>query len=299
MSASQAQWKIAYFHQPIVGTDKPHDDPRDYFFQESLTHLLQAGVDLVLVGDSHTYSWTHSLTGFQDDNQDGTISVNEVDFVADTNRTYPKDAGLIQVVAGVGGRSLRKHPYADPFIASAYTVDDTTGPIEAGFAHLEVTRDRLTVSYISAETGQIVGDTNGNGIADANEPYFGRFQLVDSAVSRGDLDGNGRLAAADIDLLCAALLNNDPDPRFDLDGDGQNDGSDHGTMINSIMGVPFGDANLDGVFNSSDLVQILAAGKYENPIAGLASWGEGDWNCDGVFNASDLVFALQRSKYWG
>src|SRR5690606_6307858 len=80
MSASQARWKIVYFHQPIVGTDKPHDDPGDYYFQEALTHLLQAGVDLVLVGDSHTYSWTHALTGFQDYDADGKIAANEVDF---------------------------------------------------------------------------------------------------------------------------------------------------------------------------------------------------------------------------
>ena len=172
MSASRAQWKIAFFHQPIVGTDKPHDDPRDYFFQQALAHFRDAGVDLVLVGDSHTYSWTHALTGFQDDNQDGTIAANEVDFVPDTNRTYPKDAGLIQVVSGAGGRSLRSHAYADPFIASAYSTNATTGPIEAGFSHVEVTQDRLTVSYISAETGRIVGDTNGNGAAAAERALF-------------------------------------------------------------------------------------------------------------------------------
>ncbi len=295
MSASQAQWKIAYFHQPIVGTDKPHDDPRDYFFQEALTHFLEAGVDLVLVGDSHTYSWTHALTGFQDDNQGGTISANEVDFLRDTNRTYLKDAGLIQVVAGTGGRSLRSFAYTDPFIATAYSTNETTGPIEAGFAHIEVTQDRLTVSYISAETGRIVGDTNDNGVADANESFFGRFQIVDAAVARGDLNGDDVLSAADIDLLAAALRAGDPDARYDMNGDATNDSADYDMLIDSIVGVPRGDANLDFAFNSSDLVSVFQLGKYET--VQLANWADGDWDGDGSFSSADLVLVFQLGTY--
>jgi hypothetical protein len=184
-------------------------------------------------------------------------------------------------------------------MAAAYSLDDRTGPIEYGFAELDVTPDRLTVTYISAETGQVVGDTNGNGLADDDEPFFARFQLVDSAVSRGDLDNSGGLNDVDIDLLCAALLSLDPDPRYDMNRDGQNDRLDYETMIQSVVGVPYGDANLDGVFNSKDLIQILATGKHENPSAGLAGWAEGDWNCDGEFTTADLVTALQQGTYRG
>lgn len=56
-----------------------------------------------------------------------------------------------------------------------------------------------------------------------------------------------------------------------------------------------GDANLDGVFNSTDLVLVFQAGKYETGQA--AVWATGDWNEDGVFNSSDLVLAFQEGHY--
>ncbi|MCA9172643.1 MAG: hypothetical protein KDB23_33490, partial [Planctomycetales bacterium] len=60
---------------------------------------------------------------------------------------------------------------------------------------------------------------------------------------------------------------------------------------------PVGDANLDGIFNSADIVQIFQAGKYELTTDGAASWSQGDWNGDGLFITSDLVFAFQFSDY--
>ncbi len=58
-----------------------------------------------------------------------------------------------------------------------------------------------------------------------------------------------------------------------------------------------GDANGDGVFNSSDLVTVFAAGEYEDGIVGNSTFEEGDWNGDGDFTTSDLVFALQQGNY--
>jgi hypothetical protein len=64
---------------------------------------------------------------------------------------------------------------------------------------------------------------------------------------------------------------------------------------NAMVGIPAGDANKDGIFNSADLVQVLAAGKYET--GEVADWVTGDWNLDSLFNTSDLVFALQEGNY--
>ena len=56
-----------------------------------------------------------------------------------------------------------------------------------------------------------------------------------------------------------------------------------------------GDANQDGAFDQSDLIQVLEAGKY---LTGeQAVWSEGDWNGDGTFNELDLVFAFQAGNY--
>ena len=61
--------------------------------------------------------------------------------------------------------------------------------------------------------------------------------------------------------------------------------------------MPLGDANRDGIFNSSDLVLVLAAGEYEDGIAGNSTWEEGDWDGDGDFTSNDLVAALQAGSY--
>ena len=58
-----------------------------------------------------------------------------------------------------------------------------------------------------------------------------------------------------------------------------------------------GDANLDGRFNTADIVQILQAGKYEDGIPDNATWEEGDWNGDGDFDTLDLVLALTFGLY--
>ena len=56
-----------------------------------------------------------------------------------------------------------------------------------------------------------------------------------------------------------------------------------------------GDANLDREFNSSDMVQVFASGKYET--GERAGWIEGDWNGDGVFASSDMVTAFVDGGY--
>lgn len=56
-----------------------------------------------------------------------------------------------------------------------------------------------------------------------------------------------------------------------------------------------GDSNLDGAFDSSDLVTAFIAGKYELDIN--ADWTEGDWSNDRRFDSNDFVFALTHGAY--
>jgi ELWxxDGT repeat protein len=58
-----------------------------------------------------------------------------------------------------------------------------------------------------------------------------------------------------------------------------------------------GDANGDGRFDSSDLVQVFQAGEFEDQIPNNSTWEEGDWNGDGDFTTADLVLALQSGSY--
>lgn len=58
-----------------------------------------------------------------------------------------------------------------------------------------------------------------------------------------------------------------------------------------------GDSNGDGIFNSSDLVQVFRSGEYEDDIAGNSTFEEGDWNGDGDFTTLDLVSAFRLGGY--
>jgi hypothetical protein len=66
----------------------------------------------------------------------------------------------------------------------------------------------------------------------------------------------------------------------------------------TIADVPLaGDANHDGVFNSSDLTLVLQAGEYEDNLPGNSTFEEGDWNGDGDFTSADLILAIQAGTY--
>jgi hypothetical protein len=297
LASSNARWKIVSTHHPTLGTEKASGDPSGPFFQEALPRLRAAGVDLLLVGDSHTYSWTYPLTGFQDTDRDGVIAETEVTFVHDSDRVYEQDAGLVQVVSGVGGRSLRTHDYGEPFVAAGFSRSPGAGPIEDGFTQIDVHPMQLVVRYISGETGRIVGDTNANGRADGDERHFGEFVIRSRSAAAADLDHNGAVDVGDIDYLCAAILENRFEPRLDFERDQRLDGRDHSAYVQTTFGTRAGDANLDGHMNSRDLVLVFQAGRYHTPGDSPVSWNAGDWNCDGQFDSRDLVIAFQTGDY--
>ena len=113
----------------------------------------------------------------------------------------------------------------------------------------------------------------------------------------GDFDLDGTVSITDVDSLRDAILTANPHIDFDLNGDSAMDRQDLTFMIESILGTHFGDANLDGLFNSSDLVLAFQAGEYEDDIENNSNWSGGDWNCDGDFSSSDLVLAFQSGSY--
>lgn len=110
---------------------------------------------------------------------------------------------------------------------------------------------------------------------------------------RGDFNGDRRVDHDDIGEACRTF--NQAGQPTDLNGDGRTDKDDLDILIHDILGTHYGDANLDGRFNSGDLVQVFAASKYETGAA--ANWAEGDWNCDGVFDSGDLVASFVDGGY--
>ncbi len=112
----------------------------------------------------------------------------------------------------------------------------------------------------------------------------------------GDLTDDRLVNVDDVDALCEGLKAASNDPRFDLDGNGTVTFDDHQYLIEEVLNSAAGDANLDGNFDSRDLLQIFRAGLFENPD-GSATWATGDWNCDGVFTTSDVVEAFRAGSY--
>ena len=64
-----------------------------------------------------------------------------------------------------------------------------------------------------------------------------------------------------------------------------------------MIGSNYGDSNLDGVFDSGDLIDVFKEGQYEDTIALNSTWETGDWNGDGEFGTADLIVAFQAGGY--
>jgi hypothetical protein len=113
----------------------------------------------------------------------------------------------------------------------------------------------------------------------------------------GDFDGDGALGVGDIDRFFQGWKAIPVDRRLDLTADGAVDVQDRDVLIRQLMQTNYGDANLDGLFNSRDLVQLLQIGEYEDDIAGNSGWSEGDFDGDAEFGTSDLVLIFQTGGY--
>jgi hypothetical protein len=114
---------------------------------------------------------------------------------------------------------------------------------------------------------------------------------------RGDFNGDGIVNEVDINLLFVELRSDDPDLSFDLTEDGKVDEDDRDELIQGILMTNYGDANLDQVFNSTDLVLVFSAGEYEDDIPLNSLWQSGDWDGNGEFDTSDLVLAFTSGAY--
>jgi hypothetical protein len=111
----------------------------------------------------------------------------------------------------------------------------------------------------------------------------------------GDFDSSGVLDAADIDDLTVQSAGGANPAAYDLNSDALVNDGDIQVWVKDLFNSWIGDANLDGEFNSSDLVTVLASGTYEADVN--AVWTTGDFNGDGRANSTDLVAALADGGY--
>lgn len=191
MANVTSTWKIVYGHHPVGGGPDKSEEPQDDYFRQVVPRLRAAGVDLFLVGHSHTFSWSYPMIG-----EVGGQAI----YLDDRDKDYAKGAGLIQVVSGMGGKSLRSGSFTQfPFIAQGFSTS-TSPPSEYGTAIVDVTETRLTVRYVAADDGIVLDQftiTEGprlplvsvqaiENVASETEPNISAFRLIrDDSV--GDL----------------------------------------------------------------------------------------------------------------
>ena len=146
---------------------------------------------------------------------------------------------------------------------------------------------------LQRRTAAWYGSDGTSWVADAPTPAIVHF----AGGIPGDFDHNGVVDVADVDALAEQLRSPNPDPSFDLNGDRFVNSADRDVLILDILGTSYGDANLNGVFNSTDMVIVFQRGEYEDGVPGNSTWAEGDWNGDGEFDSSDMVKAFQGGGY--
>ena len=125
----------------------------------------------------------------------------------------------------------------------------------------------------------------------------GGVQAIGMKPLAGDWNGNGELDAEDIDLLSQAVREGNDDLRFDLNGDQLVDWDDHEFWVHESKWTYFGDADLDGQFNSADFVFVFTAGEYEDDLVENSGWATGDWDGNADFDTSDFVKAFVDGGY--
>ena len=130
-----------------------------------------------------------------------------------------------------------------------------------------------------------------------DEAFVAAQSLGSTEAVLGDFNGDGALTAEDIDLLGEALHSGNSDPIFDLNNDDAVDGSDYQHWVIDAKQTWVGDSNLDGQFDSGDVIAVFQAGEFEDNVPHNSRWATGDWNGDRDFGTGDLISAFQFGGY--
>jgi hypothetical protein len=205
------------------------------------------------------------------------------------NETYPLIT-LTSMVApspdwfvGVHGLSLRENnQWIGKIVMEMFAYDAGTDSGVSFKSANEVTIPRGTIEIINRPPLE-------------NPLPFGTFTFL--RLIPYDFNESGVQDAADIDLLSAAVRDGSNDLKYDVNGDQIVGEADRQAWISQLRGTCTGDANLDGLFTSDDLVMVLTAGQYEDAEIGNSSWATGDWSGDAEFDSSDLIVAFQEGCY--
>ncbi len=175
-----------------------------------------------------------------------------------------------------------------------------TGRIQLSFERLE-RRDLLTtvngegamseppVAIACHAAHPVLGDANCDGLFDSSDliSMFQSNEFEDGIANNsqwpdGDFDGNGEFDSTDLVLAQKSDLYEVPPEE------------DESLLPQSTLP---GDANQDGFFDSSDILQIMNRGQYEDQVEDNSVWQDGDFTSDLDVTSADLILAFRFGLY--
>ena len=99
----------------------------------------------------------------------------------------------------------------------------------------------------------------------------------------GDLNGDTRVDAADIDLLNASIRSAEFREELDLNEDGFINVGDVDLLVHELLGTNYGDANLDGEVAFGDFLD------FAESFGGPGGWSDGDFDGTGNVAFPDFI----------
>ena len=234
--------------------------------------------------------------------------------------TLQQGDGRVQLYVGEGDGGLQASQALDPPEAEVWTHITITMDEDGEVVHYldgeengDAFIDRETVFLIDEDMPLFIGSrldgtTNMDGMLD-DVAIFNHALTSDEVLAimsgdfnayldnvSGDYNGDGMVDVADIDLQSVAMADAAPDLGvFDENNDGLVNRADRMIWVKDYAKTWVGDANLEGEFNSSDLVQMFSSAKYDRPKD--ASWADGDFDGNMRFDSGDLVAAFSDGGY--
>jgi hypothetical protein len=265
--------------QPLLGAFEPQAEGAGYIVGAAINKFDTAAARTLDLNPV-------DVTGQTDVKMTVALAGTDADFeIDDYLKIYidPDNSGNFELIANFTGNLDKALEDEDPLT----DIDNVVlGPTE----FIDVTFD-LPAGATNLAVRFEAFNTWGNEIVAVDDVRI----YTGSLAAPGDFNGNGSLDAGDIDDLTGQAAAGTNPAAYDLNSDAAVNTADVTVWVRDLYNSWIGDANLDGEFNSSDLVTVLASGTYEADVA--AVWSTGDFNGDGRANSSDLVAALADGGY--
>ena len=145
----------------------------------------------------------------------------------------------------------------------------------------------LLLARVAVRPGDAVTmDASVSDISGVQQDFLGVALPV---TDEGDMNHDGVLDAADIDLISAAVVGGND--LYDVTEDCVCDSGDRDYWVETLKGTFYGDANLDRTVDGLDFGSLLTGWGGAN-----VGWGDGDFNGDGVVDGLDFGAMLAT---WG